>query len=115
MGGARRRRALIAALARRAARPASVAELVADVRGDDPPHDAPAARAREAAARAREECHRAPAEADRFTVPAQLTAGLATIDAVVTGREQGPAAGSDPGSGPRSPSPSTPTAVFSGS
>ncbi|MFF1801266.1 ATP-binding protein [Streptomyces virginiae] len=43
--------------------------------------------------RAREECDRARAEADRFTVPAQLTAGLATIDAVLAGREQGPVAG----------------------
>ncbi|MFD9479796.1 ATP-binding protein [Streptomyces nojiriensis] len=42
--------------------------------------------------RAREECDRARAEADRFTVPAQLTAGLATIDAVLAGREQGPVA-----------------------
>ncbi|MFE9483994.1 ATP-binding protein [Streptomyces spororaveus] len=45
------------------------------------------------AARAREECDRAHAEAERFTVPAQLTAGLATVDAVLTGREQGPVAG----------------------
>ncbi|WP_328789801.1 MULTISPECIES: AfsR/SARP family transcriptional regulator [unclassified Streptomyces] len=44
------------------------------------------------AARAREECDRARAEAERFTVPAQLTAGLATVDAVLTGREQGPVA-----------------------
>ncbi|WP_329100435.1 AfsR/SARP family transcriptional regulator [Streptomyces sp. NBC_01439] len=43
-------------------------------------------------ARAREECDRARAEAERFTVPAQLTAGLATVDAVLTGREQGPVA-----------------------
>ncbi|MEY2232956.1 transcriptional regulator, partial [Streptomyces sp. BF23-30] len=43
--------------------------------------------------RAREECDRARAEADRFTVPAQLTAGLATIDAVLAGREQGPLVG----------------------
>ncbi|MCX5178457.1 AfsR/SARP family transcriptional regulator [Streptomyces virginiae] len=43
--------------------------------------------------RAREECDRARAEADRFTVPAQLTAGLATIDAVLAGREQGPVVG----------------------
>ncbi|MER6257697.1 BTAD domain-containing putative transcriptional regulator [Streptomyces sp. NPDC001584] len=50
--------------------------LVALQRGDD--------------ARAREECDRARAEAERFTVPAQLTAGLATVDAVLTGREQGP-------------------------
>ncbi|MFD6916148.1 ATP-binding protein [Streptomyces virginiae] len=42
MGGARLR-ALLAALALRAGRPASVAELVDDVWGDDPPHDAPAA------------------------------------------------------------------------
>ncbi|MCX4800656.1 winged helix-turn-helix domain-containing protein [Streptomyces sp. NBC_01214] len=41
-------------------------------------------------ARARRECDRARAEAERFTVPAQLTAGLATVDAVLTGREQGP-------------------------
>ncbi|MFG2233297.1 ATP-binding protein [Streptomyces sp. NPDC048723] len=52
--------------------------LVALQRGDD--------------ARAREECDRARAEAERFTVPAQLTAGLATVDAVLTGREQGPVA-----------------------
>ncbi|MFE5807484.1 ATP-binding protein [Streptomyces sp. NPDC056491] len=45
------------------------------------------------AARAREECERARAEAERFTVPAQLTAGLDTVDAVLTGRERGPAAG----------------------
>ncbi|MFD7789047.1 BTAD domain-containing putative transcriptional regulator [Streptomyces nojiriensis] len=44
------------------------------------------------AARARKECDRAGAEAERFTVPAQLTAGLATVDAVLTGREQSPAA-----------------------
>ncbi|WP_406738216.1 winged helix-turn-helix domain-containing protein [Streptomyces sp. NBC_00853] len=44
------------------------------------------------AARAREECDRARAEAERFTVPAQLTAGLATVDAILTGREQGPVA-----------------------
>ncbi|MCX4959634.1 AfsR/SARP family transcriptional regulator [Streptomyces virginiae] len=43
--------------------------------------------------RAREECDRARAEADRFTVPAQLTAGLATIDAVLASREQGPVVG----------------------
>ncbi|WP_030768738.1 AfsR/SARP family transcriptional regulator, partial [Streptomyces sp. NRRL S-575] len=42
VGGARLR-ALLAALALRAGRPASVAELVDDVWGDDPPHDAPAA------------------------------------------------------------------------
>ncbi|MGW6984533.1 ATP-binding protein [Streptomyces sp. NPDC054932] len=42
---------------------------------------------------AREECERARAEAERVTVPAQLTAGLDTVDAVLTGREQGPAAG----------------------
>ncbi|MFG2993734.1 ATP-binding protein [Streptomyces sp. NPDC048257] len=45
------------------------------------------------AARAREECERVRAEAEGFTVPAQLTAGLATVDAVLTGREQGPEAG----------------------
>ncbi|QES55403.1 AfsR family transcriptional regulator [Streptomyces venezuelae] len=44
------------------------------------------------AARARAECDRARDEAERFTVPAQLTAGLATVDAVLTGREQGPVA-----------------------
>ncbi|MEU9299220.1 BTAD domain-containing putative transcriptional regulator [Streptomyces sp. NPDC048269] len=44
-------------------------------------------------AKARSECERARAESERFTVPAQLTAGLDTIDAVLTGREQGPAAG----------------------
>ncbi|MFD5413580.1 AfsR/SARP family transcriptional regulator, partial [Streptomyces nojiriensis] len=42
VGGARLR-ALLAALALRAGRPASVAELVDDVWGDDPPQDAPAA------------------------------------------------------------------------
>ncbi|MGZ9931819.1 ATP-binding protein [Streptomyces sp. NC-S4] len=52
--------------------------LVALERGDD--------------ARARKECDRARAEAERFTVPAQLTAGLAIVDAVLTGREQGPVA-----------------------
>ncbi|WP_237296774.1 ATP-binding protein [Streptomyces sp. 3211] len=45
------------------------------------------------AAGARRECDRARAEAERITVPAQLTAGLDTVDAVLTGREQGPAAG----------------------
>ncbi|MFB7260201.1 transcriptional regulator, partial [Streptomyces nojiriensis] len=52
--------------------------LVALQRGDD--------------ARARAECDRARAEAERFTVPAQLTAGLDTVDAVLTGREKGSAA-----------------------
>ncbi|MFI1651203.1 ATP-binding protein [Streptomyces avidinii] len=45
------------------------------------------------AAGARRECDRARADAERITVPAQLTAGLDTVDAVLTGREQGPAAG----------------------
>ncbi|CAM5235376.1 AfsR/SARP family transcriptional regulator [Streptomyces avidinii] len=45
------------------------------------------------AAGARRECDRARADAERITVPAQLTAGLDTVDAVLTGRERGPAAG----------------------
>ncbi|MFJ8667735.1 BTAD domain-containing putative transcriptional regulator [Streptomyces sp. NPDC093600] len=42
LGGVRLR-ALLAALALRAGRPASVTELVDDIYGDEPPHDAPAA------------------------------------------------------------------------
>ncbi|MFI7357558.1 ATP-binding protein [Streptomyces avidinii] len=45
------------------------------------------------AAGARRECDRARADAERITVPAQLTAGLDTVDAVLAGREHGPAAG----------------------
>ncbi|MFG2983031.1 ATP-binding protein [Streptomyces sp. NPDC048258] len=45
------------------------------------------------AAKARSECERARAESERITVPAQLTAGLDIVDAVLTAREQGPAAG----------------------
>ncbi|MFG2876354.1 ATP-binding protein [Streptomyces sp. NPDC048337] len=44
-------------------------------------------------ARAWDECGRARAEAARIAVPAQLNAGLATIEAVLTAREQGPEAG----------------------
>ncbi|MDX3540911.1 tetratricopeptide repeat protein, partial [Streptomyces sp. MB09-01] len=51
------------------------------------------ARQRGDVATARSECERARAEAERFTVPAQLTAGLDTVDAVLTAQEQGPAAG----------------------
>ncbi|MFJ7590866.1 ATP-binding protein [Streptomyces sp. NPDC097617] len=45
------------------------------------------------AAGARRTCDRARAEAERITVPAQLTAGLDTVDAVLAGREQGPSVG----------------------
>ncbi|MEV7522724.1 BTAD domain-containing putative transcriptional regulator [Streptomyces sp. NPDC091371] len=44
-------------------------------------------------ARAWSECARSRAEAARITVPAQLTAGLDTIEAVLTAHEQGPDAG----------------------
>ncbi|WP_030775684.1 AfsR/SARP family transcriptional regulator [Streptomyces sp. NRRL F-2664] len=44
------------------------------------------------AARARTECELARAQTERITVPAQLTAGLDTVDAHLTAREQGPAA-----------------------
>ncbi|MER6203195.1 tetratricopeptide repeat protein, partial [Streptomyces sp. NPDC001586] len=42
---------------------------------------------------ARSECERARAESVRITVPAQFVSGLDSIDAVLTAREQGPAAG----------------------
>ncbi|MEU7731144.1 tetratricopeptide repeat protein, partial [Streptomyces sp. NPDC040724] len=42
---------------------------------------------------ARSECEAARAESVRITVPAQLTAGLDSVDAVLTAHEQGPAAG----------------------
>ncbi|MFD9339315.1 ATP-binding protein [Streptomyces sp. NPDC060028] len=42
---------------------------------------------------ARGECDRGRAEAAKLTVPPQLTAGLDNIDAVLTARERGPAAG----------------------
>ncbi|MFD7260749.1 BTAD domain-containing putative transcriptional regulator [Streptomyces sp. NPDC059874] len=44
-------------------------------------------------ARAWSECGRARAEAARIAVPAQLNAGLGTVEAVLTAREQGPEAG----------------------
>ncbi|WP_404962896.1 tetratricopeptide repeat protein [Streptomyces sp. 147326] len=44
-------------------------------------------------ASARSECERARAESVRITVPAQFTAELDSIDAVLTSHEQGPAAG----------------------
>ncbi|MFF9979920.1 AfsR/SARP family transcriptional regulator [Streptomyces erythrochromogenes] len=43
-------------------------------------------------ARARAECELARVQSERITVPAQLTAGLDAIDAVITAREQGPEA-----------------------
>ncbi|MFD5622652.1 BTAD domain-containing putative transcriptional regulator [Streptomyces yangpuensis] len=42
--------------------------------------------------RARTECELARVQTERITVPGQLTAGLDTVDAVLTAREQGPAA-----------------------
>ncbi|WP_037633622.1 tetratricopeptide repeat protein, partial [Streptomyces erythrochromogenes] len=42
--------------------------------------------------RARTECELARVQTERITVPAQLTAGLDTVAAVLTAREQGPAA-----------------------
>ncbi|MEJ8643630.1 AAA family ATPase [Streptomyces sp. MS1.HAVA.3] len=45
------------------------------------------------AVRARGECEQARAQAERITVPAQLTAGLDTVEAVLTARERGPEAG----------------------
>uniref|UniRef100_A0AAU2JT52 Winged helix-turn-helix domain-containing protein n=1 Tax=Streptomyces sp. NBC_00049 TaxID=2903617 RepID=A0AAU2JT52_9ACTN len=45
------------------------------------------------ATRARAECERARVEAERITVPAQLNAGLDTIEAVIAAREDGPDAG----------------------
>ncbi|MFK0014519.1 BTAD domain-containing putative transcriptional regulator [Streptomyces sp. NPDC091027] len=47
---------------------------------------------RDDAVRAREACERARAQAGRTTVPAQLTAGLDTVDAFLTAREHGPQA-----------------------
>ncbi|MFJ9767963.1 BTAD domain-containing putative transcriptional regulator [Streptomyces erythrochromogenes] len=44
------------------------------------------------AARARAECELARIQTERITVPAQLTAGLDTVDAVLTARERGPEA-----------------------
>ncbi|MEW2583080.1 ATP-binding protein [Streptomyces virginiae] len=44
------------------------------------------------AVRARNECELARVQTERITVPAQLTAGLATVDAVLTARERGPEA-----------------------
>ncbi|AQT73201.1 AfsR/SARP family transcriptional regulator [Streptomyces sp. fd1-xmd] len=44
------------------------------------------------AVRARAECGLARAQSERITVPAQLTAGLDAVDAVITAREKGPAA-----------------------
>ncbi|MGW2271327.1 AfsR/SARP family transcriptional regulator [Streptomyces yangpuensis] len=44
------------------------------------------------AGRARTECELARVQTERITVPGQLTAGLATVDAALTAREQGPAA-----------------------
>ncbi|MFE7182402.1 AfsR/SARP family transcriptional regulator [Streptomyces erythrochromogenes] len=44
------------------------------------------------AVRARAECELARVQTERITVPAQLTAGLDTVDAVLTAREQGPEA-----------------------
>ncbi|WP_183069721.1 BTAD domain-containing putative transcriptional regulator [Streptomyces sp. gCLA4] len=44
------------------------------------------------AERARAECELARVQTERITVPAQLTAGLDTVDAVLTAREQGPEA-----------------------
>ncbi|MFF9051234.1 BTAD domain-containing putative transcriptional regulator [Streptomyces erythrochromogenes] len=47
------------------------------------------------AVRARAECELARVQTERITVPAQLTAGLDTVDAVLTAREQGPATAVD--------------------
>ncbi|KOU98000.1 MULTISPECIES: ATP-binding protein, partial [unclassified Streptomyces] len=44
------------------------------------------------AVRARAECELARLQTERITVPAQLTAGLDTVDAVLTARERGPEA-----------------------
>ncbi|MEC4570080.1 BTAD domain-containing putative transcriptional regulator [Streptomyces virginiae] len=44
------------------------------------------------AVRARNECELARVQTERITVPAQLTAGLATVDAVLTACERGPEA-----------------------
>ncbi|WP_046777476.1 AfsR/SARP family transcriptional regulator [Streptomyces yangpuensis] len=44
------------------------------------------------AGRARTECQLARVQTERITVPGQLTAGLDTVDAVLTAREQGPGA-----------------------
>ncbi|MEU4126631.1 hypothetical protein [Streptomyces virginiae] len=44
------------------------------------------------AVRARAECELARVQTERITVPAQLTAGLDTVDAVLTARERGPEA-----------------------
>ncbi|MET9572500.1 BTAD domain-containing putative transcriptional regulator [Streptomyces virginiae] len=44
------------------------------------------------AVRARTECELARVQTERITVPAQLTAGLDTVDAVLTARERGPEA-----------------------
>ncbi|MFF5807948.1 BTAD domain-containing putative transcriptional regulator [Streptomyces sp. NPDC012746] len=48
---------------------------------------------RDAPDRARAECDLARVEAAQFTVPPQLTAGIDNVDAVLTAREHGPAAG----------------------
>ncbi|MEV6682036.1 BTAD domain-containing putative transcriptional regulator [Streptomyces erythrochromogenes] len=47
------------------------------------------------AVRARTECELARVQTERITVPAQLTAGLDTVAAVLTARDQGPAAAVD--------------------